>query len=130
MKSTASNPTQQTSLLATLQRHRGGKVLEEASAELAKVVAGVMATGKPGSLTVTLNVKVASRGQNAVTVTDKVTSKVPLTATPDSFWFANEEGALLKDDPRQREMKFAPRTVEGEATTDGEAEAPRRAVNG
>lgn len=114
--------TQSTSLLATLQRHRGGKVLEEASAKLAEVVAGVMASGKNGSVTITLNVKVASRGQNAVTVTDKVTGKVPSATTPDSFWFATEEGALMKDDPRQKEMQFRPQTIEGGATaTKGES---------
>lgn len=121
--------TQTTSLLATLQRHRGGKVLEEASAKLAEVVAGVMASGKPGSVTITLNVKVASRGQNAVTLTDKVAGKVPTAATPDSFWFASEEGALMKDDPRQREMQFTPKTIEGGVAEDA-SEPNARSANG
>lgn len=128
MKQTNPKPNT-TSLLATLQRHRGGKVLEEASEKLAEVVAGVMTSGKPGSITITLNVKVASRGQNAVTVTDKIAAKVPTTATPDSFWFANEEGSLLKDDPRQKEMTFTPRAVDGGAAPEAEA-TQARAVNG
>lgn len=50
--------------LPTLQRHRGGLLLEEAGSKLAEVVAAVHATGKAGRLTITLDVKpapVASR---------------------------------------------------------------------
>lgn len=101
------------SFLAALQRHRGGKALEDASDRLAEVVAAVMESGKPGAVTLTLTVKQASRGQSAVTLTDKITAKVPVAVEPDSFWFATQDGALSKDDPRQAEMQFAPTTIEG-----------------
>jgi len=87
--------------LATLQRHRGGRLLAQASDKLREVVAGVHETGKPGTLTLTLSIKPAQRGQSAVVVTDKLAGKVPTLEAEASFWFATPGGQLCKEDPRQ-----------------------------
>jgi hypothetical protein len=89
------------SFLATLQRHRGGRLLAQASGKLAEVVAGVHDTGKAGTVTLTLTIKPAQRGQSAVVVTDKLTGKVPTLEAEASFWFATPAGQLCKEDPRQ-----------------------------
>jgi len=118
--------------LATLQRHRGGKVLDEASQQLAAVVAGVLATGKPGHITVKLGVKPAGRGHSAVVVTDEVTSKAPVEKVEESFWFGTERGELCKDDPRQQDLRFTPDApvVQGGAQQDAAPTAtPKLAVN-
>lgn len=116
--------------LASLQRHRAGQVLDEASVKLAEVVAGVMATGKPGSLTVKLVVKAASRGQGAVVMTDQVSAKVPQLQSVDSFWFADGAGNLCKDDPRQRDLKFTPQAIAGGVAEPVTAPPAAAAVNG
>lgn len=120
-------PEPSNAYLATVQRHRGGKALDEASAKLAEVVAAVVETGKAGTVTITLKIAPASRGNGAVTVTDEVTAKIPQSPRPDSFWFASEDGALSKDDPRQKEL-FVPKAVTGGAADDADG-LPGKAVN-
>jgi hypothetical protein len=98
------SPAPDSLFLGTLQRHRGGALLAHASERLRAVVAGVHGTGKTGSMTITLVVKPAQRGQNAVVFTDSVKAKIPALESEASFWFATPEGALEKNDPRQREF--------------------------
>jgi hypothetical protein len=114
----------QNGFLSALQRHRGGKALEEASEHLAAIVAGVMATGRPGSLTLKLTIQPAGRVANAVVMTDDLNPKIPAEKTPDSFWFADEHGQLCREDPRQRELRFTPQAIPGGAD-DGPAETGR-----
>lgn len=102
--------------LATLQRHRGGAILEEASTLLQELVAAVATTGKGGTLTIKLSVKPATRGQSAVVVQDKITCAPPKVEAEASFWFASNEGELRKDDPRQAALPFA--TVDGGKTSE------------
>jgi hypothetical protein len=102
--------------LATLQRHRGGAILEEASTLLQELVAAVATTGKGGTLTIKLSVKPATRGQSAVVVQDKITCAPPKVEAEASFWFATNEGELRKDDPRQAALPFA--TVDGGKTSE------------
>lgn len=117
------------SFLATLQRHRGGALLAEASNQLAALVAAVHATGKPGSVTIKLDIRPATRGRSAVVLKDKVTPKLPSIEAEESFWFATENGALTKDDPQQSKLPFEPVAVPGgvPVVVDGQA---ARAVNG
>jgi len=96
------------SFLHTLQRHRSGGLLDDASARLAEVVAAVRQTGKPGSVTVKLEIKPAQVGADAVVLTDEIKAKVPRMQATASFWFATDDGALVTTDPRQRELEFTP----------------------
>lgn len=102
--------------LATMQRHRGGLLLDEASQLLGELVEAVNATGKPGSLTITLNLKPATRGQSAMVLTDKITPRLPKIEAEASFWFGHD-GQLVKDDPRQRPLNFSPSVVEEQLAT-------------
>lgn len=112
--------------LATMQRHRGGHALTEASEALARVVAGVLATGKPGKLTITLAVKPAGRSANALMLSDQIGETVPALGKPDSFWFGDDSGNLLTEDPRQTVMQFTPRALSGgEDETTEQQQQPR-----
>lgn len=99
--------TESNVFLAKLQRHRGGRVLSEASQRLTEVVAGVKATGKAGSITITLTVKPAAKGNSAVMLTDKVAFKVPQIEAEQSFWFASDSGELSVDNPAQKNFGFS-----------------------
>jgi hypothetical protein len=90
--------------LNTMQRHRGGKDLADVSLRLSEAVAAVASTGKPGSVTLTIKVKPAKRGQNAVVVETDLKAKVPSIEPEASFWFATPEGSLQTEDPRQMAM--------------------------
>ncbi|TXH46079.1 MAG: hypothetical protein E6Q97_30355 [Desulfurellales bacterium] len=101
--------------LAKLQRHRGGRVLSEASQRLTEVVAGVKATGKSGSLTITITVKPAAKGNMAVMLTDKITAKIPSLEAEQSFWFATDGGELTVENPAQRQFGFSESTAKVES---------------
>ena len=121
--------TEPNSFLATLQRHRGGALLAEASNHLAALVSAVHATGKPGSVTIRLDVRPATRGHSAVVLKDKIAPTLPAIEAEESFWFATEQGALMKDDPNQKNLAFAPVAVPGGVPVVVAGEA-QRAVNG
>lgn len=100
--------------LATLQRHRNGGLLAEASEGLQKVVAAVAQTGKPGKLTITLEIKPTKRGDTVfVGLLDDVKTKTPQAQKEGSWWFADESGLLTKNNPNQTEMKFEPAVHSG-----------------
>jgi len=103
------------SFLSTLQKHRGGALLTEASEAMSKVVAAVALTGKGGTLTITLKVKPATRGNSAVVLGDEIKTKEPKMQAMESFWFATPDGELAKDDPRQTQMALS--VVEGTAAS-------------
>ena len=90
--------------LATMQRHRGGKDLADLSLRLSEVTAAVINTGKAGTVTLTVSVKPAKRGQSAVMVETKLAAKVPSMEPDASFWFGTADGVLQKEDPRQTTM--------------------------
>ena len=85
----------------TLGLLHGGLFLDRTSELFAGVVRGVEETGKPGKLTITLDVKKVNA---AVCVLAKVTDRVP-EATPDAdLFYATVEGNLSLDNPNQRKL--------------------------
>lgn len=84
-----------------LRDMRKGKVVAELSDRLAEVVMAVLETGNAGVLTLQLGVKAQSRGDNAVIVSAKVSMKKPQAPMPEAMFFADADGALLRDDPTQ-----------------------------
>jgi hypothetical protein len=83
---------------------RRGRVVDAASVELAAVTRAVMATGKPGSVTVTIEIKPQSKHDNALIVSAKVNAKEPHEELPAGIFFASAEGDLLREDPTQQRM--------------------------
>jgi hypothetical protein len=104
-----------------LREMRKGAVVDELTDQLATVVRGVLATDKPGAVTLTLTVKPQGKGDNAMIIAAKVGVKEPRDDLPDSIFFADDDGDLHRNDPTQQRM-FA----DAEAGLDAAPEPPRR----
>ncbi len=83
---------------------RKGMVAEAAGEELAQVVRAVTATGKPGSLTIKLTVKPQKGDNEQVVISSKLSATTPTADMPEAIFFADMEGDLHRNDPRQPEM--------------------------
>lgn len=85
-------------------RHIGGGVfLDSASDEMAALVSAVDASGKSGTLTLTIAVKKATRG-GAMHIAGKVAVKKPGDDPMEAMLFATPEGNLIAEDPRQQKL--------------------------
>lgn len=85
----------------TLRLLHGGTFLDECSEMLAGVVRGVDETGKPGKLTITLDIRKTS---GALAVAAKVTDKTPEKAPDADLFYPTAEGNLSLDNPNQRKL--------------------------
>lgn len=83
---------------------RKGMVAEAAGEELAAVVRAVAATGKPGSLTLTLKVKPQKGDSEQVVIESKIKASAPAADMPEAIFFADSDGDLHREDTRQREI--------------------------
>lgn len=86
---------------ATLHDLNKGRTHAQLGDELAKLVAAVVETGKPGNLTLRLDVKRQSGDFDAVTITARIASKVPVFDTPASTFYVDDDGTLARTPPRQ-----------------------------
>lgn len=93
-------------LMALLQNQRRGELLAEASEKLTAIVEAVRDTGKSGKLTVTFTIKPDDTARNTFAVSDDVAAKVPTFARGKSLFFANHQGRLVREDPRQHPIRF------------------------
>ena len=94
------------------QLHRGSAVAD-ASDALAEVVKAVRENGKKGKLTVAITVVPLSKGDEVDLVCD-VTTKTPKPNKGSSLFFVADDGTLLRNDPRQGELRL---TVVAEPAT-------------
>lgn len=97
------------SITATLAMLQGGAFAVKCGETLAEIVKGVDETGKPGKLTITIDVKKAGA---AVAVLAKATDKTPEEqADADLYWPTND-GNLSLQNPAQRtlDLQVAPMT--------------------
>lgn len=91
--------------LGTLKEIRQGQSLHELSEHLASLVEAVRATGRKGSLSYTLTVKPASKGETVtLMVEDAVTVKRPNPERGTTVFFAATDNTLQRNDPRQPEL--------------------------
>ncbi len=95
--------------LAVLQRLGTGRLLEELHEALVTTAEEVVATGKPGTVTLTLKVSNNSQGDAMVMVRETVSRSAP-KRDPRGAMFYALDGALHREDPRQAVMEF--RTVD------------------
>lgn len=91
----------------TLRILQGGVFLDQCSEQLAEVVRSVDETGKAGKLTITLDLKKAG---GALSITAKVTNKVPEQKADEDLLWPTVEGNLSLDNPNQRklDLRIAP----------------------
>ncbi|NIE67443.1 hypothetical protein [Burkholderia sp. Ax-1719] len=87
----------------TLRHIGGGTFMDQASEELAALVSAVDASGKGGTLTLTIAVKKATRG-GAMHIAGKVAVKKPGDEPMEAMLFATPEGNLIAEDPRQQKL--------------------------
>lgn len=95
----------------TLRELRGGVVMDELGEALNKVVGAVRDTGKMGSLTLTIKVKPASKGNlDTMFLEDTLKVNAPENDKGATVFFATPEGNLQRNDPRQTalELKVIP----------------------
>lgn len=76
-----------------------GRLHARLTSELREVVAGVQATGKAGALTLRLDIK--AQGDENITITSKVGSKIPSFESPASLFFVDGEHNLSRNPTRQ-----------------------------
>jgi hypothetical protein len=89
-------------ILAMLQ---GGAFNDKCGMLLAEIVKGVDETGRPGKLTVTIDVKKAG---GAVSVLAKATDKTPEEQADADLYWPTVEGNLSLDNPAQRKLDLQP----------------------
>jgi hypothetical protein len=88
-----------------LQEHRNGRAQSELADALNELVEAVVEHGKPGTLTLTLKIKPATKGMgNSLLVTDEVKVKKPMGERGESLFFADGDSNLSRRDPRQPEI--------------------------
>ena len=73
---------------------RRGACALDATEQLAQLVKRVRETGKPGTFTLELKIKPASRASGALFITDRIAVKYPETVGNETMLFDTVEGAL------------------------------------
>lgn len=104
-----------------LQRQSRGTTHRELSDGLHNLVARVMETGKPGTITLKVKVDVLKGSKDTLTVSDEITLKLPEHDRQASIWFQDQDGNLTRSDPEQLAMPLQP-VPEAVAYVDGDGE--------
>lgn len=110
------------SLTHTLNRLQNGLFVGKCTDMLTEVLRSVELTGKPGKLTITLDVK---KVNSLVSVLAKVTDKVPELAPDADMFYLTDDIELSVDNPKQRKLDLRPVESTREVRQ-GEARMPLR----
>jgi hypothetical protein len=87
----------------TILQLNNGATVSELGDALEKVVAAVRATGKSGSITLSIRVAPASKGAtNVLMVESQVKTKLPEPERGMTIFYATEDNQLVRNDPRQQ----------------------------
>lgn len=79
-----------------------GITYAELTEAVARLAAAVIDTRKPGSIK--LELKIRPNGEKAVFTTATVTTKIPSRTIGETIFFVDEDGALVREDPRQQRL--------------------------
>jgi predicted secreted protein len=82
-----------------------GDLADQASEQLAALVAAVGETAKKGTLTLTLEIKPRGHDSGQVEVSGSVKINAPTPDVAPSMFFVHE-GQLVRDNPRQMKLPF------------------------
>ncbi len=88
----------------TLHRLDGGCLMDELAEKMSELVLACDTTGKPGYLTLKINLRRATAG--ALAITGAVAIKKPAEAPVEALMFPTPEGNLLTEDPRQQKLSL------------------------
>jgi hypothetical protein len=96
--------------LAMMQAHRQGGGLTDWSEAMQTVTRAVMEAGRPGSFSLKVTIKPATKSSGgAMVVVDEVKTSLPKQEPTGSIFFGDfETGRLLRDNPRQFALPLAP----------------------
>ncbi|MEV4174019.1 hypothetical protein [Nonomuraea sp. NPDC049709] len=86
---------------AMLQEIQGGAVADQAATALQELVSAVNELGKKGEMTVKITVQPLKGNSQALNVSGDVTSKPPRPEPAAGVFFFDEDGNLLRDNPKQ-----------------------------
>lgn len=89
--------------LEFLQGYRRGTLLERADRELNDLVDAIAETGRGGSLTMTLTLKVNKAGQ--IEIAPDVKTKAPRADMGVGIYFVSDQGRLTRRDPNQMDIE-------------------------
>ena len=90
-----------------------GATVAELSEKFRGLVQSVRATGKGGSLALTLKVAPAARGDvDILTVDAGIKVSAPEADHRKNIFFSTEDGELCQSDPNQMELPLRPRAIE------------------
>lgn len=87
-----------------LKKAKRGTVDAKLAAKLKDVLLGVRETRKAGRVTLTIDIEPVKDTARAVKVDFKVNGKVPEVTEEAAVYFLTDEGALTRDNPRQRDL--------------------------
>lgn len=88
-----------------LTEQREGSLSFELSEGMNELVESVNATGKPGTLTLTVKVKPVSKGAvGSVMVSDDVKVKVPQADRSEALYFVDRDANLRRTNPAQPQL--------------------------
>lgn len=96
-------------IIEVINAQRKGRCLIEAQEQLQELVKACSDTGKKGKLTITLEIIPAETG--TVVLRDDITTKLPKPERSSTSFFADEQGSLHRDDPKQPEFEEVQKAV-------------------
>jgi len=120
---TAPEPPDGDAFADLIAQYKDGELAVELAEKLREVVAAVLHTQKAGAITLVLAVTPRKGSLDQVDVTEDVKTKIPEVRAP-RVMFADKNGDLVKDDPRQLTFDVQPAAgVPGAVRHIGRAEA-------
>ncbi len=92
------------SITDTLGQLRGGYALHEAGKRLDECVRAVRATGKKGTITLTIDIIPDKTDDRIIKMLPTVKAKIPEKGFSEGIFFVGPDGRLTKEDPAQLEL--------------------------
>lgn len=117
-------PAADSRFFSLMQVHRHGEALNDLSAALRDSTEAAQLTGKPATVTLKITIKPAAQIKGAVIVEDDISVKLPKIKNDNSIFYADAEGNLLREDPKQ--MKLQLKVIEAPAVSEQGAESLRK----
>jgi hypothetical protein len=102
---TESAPAIDRSFLNIIEAHKNGRAITEISRALKTLTSAVQLTGKGGSVTLTMKIAPASKGDAGTLVfLPKVKATIPEAEVPGSIFYADDDFNLVREDPNQAKL--------------------------
>jgi len=87
-----------------IRQINNGQLVEEITNEMTEVIAAVRATGKKGTITVTLALHPRGPNNEQMEVRPSIKGAAPELGRPISLFYVNDDDGLQRDDPLQNPL--------------------------